>query len=159
MTTLHLLRSPEPFDRLDFMSDGFSPRHPLFSDGTTSFPKEKHGLVLIVRAASQLDVSHGRGSAVGVRHNVMKLEKRRLGAAPCAADERAAPLVAAPDLALDRWGNVSSMTFVFRVLPRPGRGATPSLLDIGDQQSQGAVEDGSDIAIGDGVPQKVPGAA
>jgi hypothetical protein len=51
------------------------------------------------------------------------------------------------------------MTFLFSVLPWPCRGATPSPLDIGDQQGQCTVEDGGDIAIGDGVPQKIPGAA
>ena len=99
---MRLLRSPEPFDRLDFMFDGFSPRQPLLSSAITSIAKHEHGLVLIVRTASQLDVSDGRRSAVGVRHDMVEFEKRRLSTSSCAADERAASLIAPPDLALDR---------------------------------------------------------
>jgi hypothetical protein len=74
----------------------------LLSGSITSIAKEEHSLILIVRPAPQLDVAHGRGSAVGVRDDVVELEKRRLGAAPGATGESAPPLIAAPDLALDR---------------------------------------------------------
>jgi hypothetical protein len=135
----------------------FSPRHPLLPDRITSLPKEKHGLVLIVRPTSELDVSHGRRSAVGVRHDMVEFEEGRLGTATCAANERAAPLVAPPDLALYGRGHMPGGAAFFKALPRPDRGATPSLLDIGEEQGQGAIEDRSDVAVGDGVPQQVPG--
>jgi hypothetical protein len=40
-------------------------------------PKQKRCLVLIVRAAPQLDVAHRRTAAVCVRHDMVKLERGR----------------------------------------------------------------------------------
>ena len=65
------------------------------------WPEKDLGLVGIVPPTPQCQVLKGCRTAGGERHEVMELEPPAFSAPPLCADERALPLVACPDLALD----------------------------------------------------------
>lgn len=58
--------------------------------------EEDARLILVVRAAAELDVVDRSGAASGVRLDVVELEERRLAASPRGPDECAASLIALP---------------------------------------------------------------
>jgi hypothetical protein len=60
-----------------------------------------------MRAAAELQVGRGRGTAVGERDDMMVFEKAELGAAAVGADEGASAPVACPHLPLNRGGHVT----------------------------------------------------
>ncbi len=63
--------------------------------------EEKLRLILVVRAAAELDVVGRRRASSRVRRDMMELEERNLPAPSSASDERAASLIALPHCSLD----------------------------------------------------------
>jgi hypothetical protein len=106
----------------------------------------------IVCAAAQLNVGGGRGTACGIRLDVVKLEESAFGAAPAPSHERTPPFVAPPHLALHGGRDVP------RAAGRTSRAAwrrcrgTSTTFQILQQQGQGAIEDLGEIAARDRVP-------
>ena len=71
-------------------------------------PEEKARLILVVRAAAQLNVVGGGWASRRVRRDVMELKEGDLAASARAPDEPAASLIALPDCAPDRRRYVTS---------------------------------------------------
>src|SRR4029077_7576056 len=113
------------------------------------------GLVLIVPAATQRDVLHGGQSSQGVGPDVMELQECALSASlSVLADEGAPTTIAAPHRALDVARNVARSNGVPDLI-RPGADTTSALrfrgrrelrlLDLLEEQAQGALDDGTGV--------------
>src|SRR5436309_577805 len=71
--------------------------HPyLLSLADERVAEEKARLILVVRAAAELDVLRRRRASRRVGRDVMELEERDLATPACASHERAASLIALP---------------------------------------------------------------
>jgi hypothetical protein len=68
----------------------------LLSLADERVPEEMTRLILVVRAAAQLDVVRRGCASRRVRRDVMELEERGFAALAGASDERAASLIALP---------------------------------------------------------------
>ena len=68
----------------------------LLSLADERVPEEKVRLILVVRAAAELDVVRRGCASRRVRRDVMELEERGLAAPACPSNKRAAALIAQP---------------------------------------------------------------
>jgi hypothetical protein len=83
--------------------------HPhLLSLADERVPEEKARLILVVRAAAELDVVCLGSASRRVRRDVMELEEGGLAAPACASDEPAASLISPPYSTPDRRRYVTS---------------------------------------------------
>ena len=104
---------------------------------------EEHArLILVVRAAAELNVFGGRRTTLRIGGDVMEFEECRLAASAFASDERAASLIASPDDTPNSCWYVTARRGLFVTVRSRGcaRGE-PSMLDLLDQQRQCAVQD------------------
>jgi hypothetical protein len=109
-------------------------------------------------ATSQGNIAGARLATHGKWNDVVELQEPALGAAALRSDERTLSAVPAPDNALDRSGDVPGLGNhrARRTWPRGG-GELPAL-EVLHEQGQRAIDDGSDIAVGNRVAQEILGA-
>ena len=97
-------------------------------------PKNRLRLILVVRAAAELDVVRRGCASSRVRLDVMKLEERGLVAPACPSHERAATLIALPHVPPDRRRYVASRCrTVARARARRRRTGKPAPLEMIDR--------------------------
>src|SRR5262245_20641417 len=122
-----------------------SKRHRPVPDAISSLTKKQRGLVEVVGLASQFNVPDRREPSFGERLDVMEFQEGRLAAPPAGADERTASLIALPDFALDRRGDVTAGARSCRRRARCRcRGASASL-QVREQEGHRPVQKGREI--------------
>ena len=99
-------------------------------------------LILVVRAAAELDIFRGSCPSCRVRRNMMKLKECRLAATACTSDKCAASLVALPHCTLDSRGYAASRYRTIISARSRGSGLSkPAPLEMIDQQRECTIED------------------
>ena len=145
----HHSHSSDPSAFLNGPSGILRRRHPhlrLLADDRV--PEEKARLILVVRAAAQLDVIRRGYASCRIGHDVMELDERGLAASALGSGERAASIIALPHCTPDSRGYVTSRcSSLACARPRRRHSGISASLEIVDQQRQCTIEDRADIAI------------
>lgn len=111
--------------------------------------------MLVVRAASELDIGWRRLTAGRMRHHVVKLEKAVFGASPLRAYERTSPLVTSPDLTADRRRNPARSLGSASWRSSSGRDRQLGALEVLEQQCQRTIEDNGHVTVRNAVPHQI----
>ena len=101
----------------------------------------------VVRAASELDVLNGGGTALGERPHVMELQKPAFIASTHRPSEDALATVSLPHQPPDSRGNVPRSFGGRTSGPWLADNAEPVALDVGDQEGERFVDDGCNVAV------------
>ena len=125
----------------------------------TAPPEDQLSFVLVVAPAAQRDVLHRRQSTEGIRHDVVELQERALGASlSVLAHVAASAAVPSPCGALNVIRDFTRGREGRRLIRpgadrssalRPRRGRELRLLDLLEEQRDGAIEDGARISVRD----------
>src|SRR5262245_15612008 len=118
-------------------------------------PKPPFRLVRIVRPAPELQILDRRRAAICEWHDVMELETACLSASSVPADERTASVIACPDSAPDRGGDVTTSRRAPRRGSWPHRLGLPRLFELIDERTECAIDDGGQVAVRDDMPKQV----
>lgn len=117
--------------------------------------EEQLGFVAVVCGATKANVFRCWGPSHRKRIFVMELQERGFGAASIRSDKRALALVALPDEPLDGCGNVTRVRLQLAAGARP-LGVREALApSVPQQECERAVKNLGEVAIADGVAQKV----
>jgi len=112
-------------------------------------------LVIIVRAAAELQVPGRRRSAFSERDHMMELEEPSFLATPLSTDKRAPPLIAFPYFSLCCRGHMATCGIDRARTPWAINCRKLLPLHFLQQQRQTTVEDFSNVAAGQGMSQEI----
>ena len=151
------MRSSGSF-RNEFLAVAAEP-HRVLPHAISSVTEEQRGLIKVVRFASQLNVLDRREAALREWLDVMEFEEGRLATPSAGADERAASLIALPDVTFHRGRDVpTSASFGRRRTKCRGRGASASF-EVREQQGHCPIDKRREIARRIRMPQEILRAA
>ena len=129
--------------------------HTCFSGKQRPVPPP--GLVHIMGPTAELEILYNALSAIRIRDDVMKFQKPALRAAPLRSPERASPSIPLPDAATDASGDVTRSCVDRANHNRSIARSEFRLLELPNEQRQGAFDDRAKIAARDRMPQQILG--